>query len=110
VRRRYIAVKIELEDGELGKHGKVSKGEVWGAVWRSLLQLYGEYGASQADLSLIEHNPDENYAIFRCAHRALETVRAAISAVTKLGGRRAAFHIIYVSGTLKTLRKRMRDR
>ena len=107
MRRRYIAVKIELEDDELSECGKLSKGDVWGAVWRSFLQLYGEYGASQADLSLVEYNPDENYAVFRCSHKALETVRTAISAVTEVRGRKAAFHIIYVSGTLKALRKRI---
>ena len=108
MRRRYIAVKIKREN--LDERSKtLSRGALWEAVWTNLIQLYGEYGASQADLSLIEYNPNKSYAIFRCSHKALDTVRTTISAVTKIGGLRLALHILYVSGTLKALKRRLME-
>ncbi len=106
MRRRYIAVKIKLERKQT-RNNDLNSGVIWRTVWQSLLQLYGEYGASKTDLSLIEYNPEDMHAIFRCTHKGLDIVRNAISAVTQVRGLKAAFHVLYVSGTLKSLRKKL---
>ena len=77
------------------------------AVWTSLVRLFGEYGASQAELYLIEYDADKAQAIFRCSHKALEMVKASIVATTEVANEKAAFHMIRVSGTLRSLRTKI---
>jgi RNase P/RNase MRP subunit POP5 len=100
VRRRYIAVRTESEQA-------FSEKELYDSVWSSLVRLFGEFGASQAELSLIEYNPKSSQAIFRCSHKTLELVKVAIVALTEIGNENVAFHILRVSGTLKALRRKL---
>ncbi len=99
VRRRYLALKFVGEQS-------VSREDVMKTIWDAIIQLFGEYGASQTDLILIKYNPERNYVIIRCSHKALELVKASIASITEINGKPAAFHIQKVSGTLKTLLKR----
>jgi len=75
-------------------------------IWSAILKLFGEYGASQVNLALIEYNPQKSYAVVRCLHKALEMVKASITSITEINGKPAAIHIVRVSGTLKALRKK----
>jgi len=69
--------------------------------------LFGEYGASLTDLRLIEYDAENMQAILRCSHKALPLVRASIPCVTKIGKNPAAIHIQVISGTLKSLRRKL---
>ena len=102
VRRRYIAVKIDSNQ-------TLEKEDVYGAVWKSLLRLFGEYGASQTDLRLIEYDPENGRAVLRCSHEALPLVKASITCVTQIRGRAASIHIQLVSGTIKSLRRKLAE-
>ena len=75
-------------------------------LWKALFQLFGEYGASQARLALIEYNAQERWAIVRCLNKALQMVRASITSITEINDRPATVHVSGVSGTLKGLRKK----
>ena len=99
MRRRYLALKIVSEQ-------PINRGNVMDAVWKAVHQLFGEYGASQASLILIECNSQRNYAIVRCSHTAVEMVRASIVSITEINGKPAAIHVLGVSGTLRALRKK----
>jgi RNase P/RNase MRP subunit p30/RNase P/RNase MRP subunit POP5 len=100
VRRRYVAVRTEGEQAFTEK-------ELYDAVWSSLIRLFGEFGVSHAELVLIEYNPKSRQAVFRCSHKTLELVKAAIVALTEIGSEKAALHILRVSGTLKALRRKL---
>jgi len=100
VRRRYIAVKIDSDQ-------TAKKEDVYIAIWNSILRLFGEYGASWTDLRLIEYDPENGRAVLRCSHEALPLVKASIPCVTQIGDRAAVIHIQLVSGTLKSLRKKL---
>ncbi|MEM1514589.1 MAG: Rpp14/Pop5 family protein [Candidatus Bathyarchaeia archaeon] len=76
-------------------------------LWYNIIRLFGEYGASLADLSLIEYNQEIGYAIIRCSHIALPMVRATIAAITKINNKETVVHTISASGTLKALKKRI---
>jgi len=76
------------------------------AVWKAVLQLFGEYGASQINLSLIEYNSQKNFAIMRCSHMAVEMVRASVASITEMNQKPAVIRVLGVSGTLKALRKK----
>lgn len=98
VRRRYLALKLASEHS-------VSREDLMSILWDAIIRLFGEYGASQTDLTLIKYSSEMNYAIIRCSHKALEMVKASIASVTEINGKPAAIHIQRVSGTLKALSK-----
>jgi RNase P/RNase MRP subunit POP5 len=85
---------------------KLGREDLMDAIWNAILRLFGEYGASQVSLTPIEINTERNYAILRCSHRALEMVRAAIASITEINAKPSAVHVIGVSGTLKSLKKK----
>ena len=99
VRQRYLALKVVGEE-------TVNKEDLMKAVWNAVLQLYGEYGASQVNLIPVEVDPERSYAILRCSHKALEMVRASIASITEINANPVAIHIVNISGTLKSLRRK----
>ncbi len=100
VRRRYLALKLVSEQS-------MSRKDLMNTIWDAIVQLFGEYGASQTDLTLIRHYPERNHAIVRCSHKALEMIKASIASITEINGKPAAIRIQMVSGTLKALLKRL---
>jgi len=101
MKRRYLALHIVGEQS-------INKSELMDTLWTALLQLYGEYGASQAGLKLIEFTSRNGYAIVRCWKDAVEVVRASIASITEIEAKPATIHVLRVSGTLKALRKKTR--
>jgi RNase P/RNase MRP subunit POP5 len=77
------------------------------AVQASVHRLFGEYGASKANLKLIKAVPKKRQFVIRCSHKALEQVRAAIASTTAIDGKSGAIHVLGVSGTLKALSKKL---
>ena len=100
VRKRYLALRVESDQ-------PVNERALMDAVWNAVLQLFGEYGASQTNVNLIKYDPQRNYAVVRCSHTALERVRACIASITEINGKPAAIRVIGVSGTLRALRKKV---
>jgi len=101
VRRRYLALKVECEEG------RVDQRAVSDAVWNSVLRLFGEVGVSQAGLYFVHFDEEAEYAVVRCSHKALPMVKAAIASVTKIDNKPAAIHVLRVSGSIKTLRRKV---
>lgn len=101
VRRRYLALRLVSEQS-------VGREDLMNAIWDAVIQLFGEYGASQTNLTLIRYNSERNYVIIRCSHKTLEMVKASIASITEINGKPAAIRIQRVSGTLKALLKRHR--
>ena len=99
-RRRYLALKVQSEQPLDGK-------TVMDAVHASVHRLFGEYGASRANLKMIDYNPQTDHLVIRCSHKALEEVRAAIASTIEIDGKAAAVHVFGVSGTLKALSKKI---
>ncbi|MEM2914626.1 MAG: Rpp14/Pop5 family protein [Candidatus Bathyarchaeia archaeon] len=99
-RRRYIAVEIDNEQTVNGQ-------DFYDAVYMNILRLFGEYGVSQTEPVLIEYDARMKRAILRCSHKGLDSAKAAIVAVTSIKNEKAAAHILLVSGTVKTLRKKI---
>jgi len=101
VRRRYLALAIDTQE-------VLSSKDLMDAVWDAVSKLYGEYGASKAGLALISYDVDKKLAIIRTVHSALEMVRAALASITSIRNKPAAIHVITVSGTIKTLSRKIR--
>ena len=103
MRKRYLALKVESEE-------PLSERDLIGAIWDSVLQLFGEYGASQTNLYLVEFDPESGCAILRCSHKAVDLVRASITAITRVNEKSVAIHVVRVSGTLRALRRNVSRR
>jgi ribonuclease P/MRP protein subunit POP5 len=100
VRKRYLAFRVVSDQS-------ISKRDVADAVWNAVLRLFGEYGASQTNLALIEYDQEKSWGIIRCSHRAVEMVRASITSLTEINEKPVAIHVLGVYGTLKVLRRKV---
>ncbi len=99
MKRRYLALQVVSEH-------LINERDLMGALRKALLQLFGEYGASQARLTLIEYGSQKKYVIVCCLNEALTLVRASIASITEVNGKPTAIRVTRVSGTLKALRKK----
>jgi RNase P/RNase MRP subunit POP5 len=100
VRTRYLAIKILSEQ-------RFSKWDVVNTIQDAVIQLFGEYGASQANIYLVDYDAEKNLAVLRCSHKYVEMARAAIASLTKMGDHTVTLHVLGVSGTLRALRRRI---
>ena len=98
-KRRYLALKAVTEK-------PVNEQTLLDAVHASVLRLFGEYGASKANIKLIKYTFDNSQMVIRCSHTMLDKVRAAIASTIMVDGKPAAIHVMGVSGTLKALSKK----
>jgi RNase P/RNase MRP subunit POP5 len=99
VRRRYLAVKID-------SFQKIEEKELKNGIWNVIAWLFGEYGASRTGFVLISHDVAKDYAVLRCASSALEMFRASLASITEIYGKPTAIHVLGVSGTLKSVRRK----
>jgi len=100
VKQRYLALKIESAES-------FEEEDVKDAVWSAVIQLFGEYGASQAGLFFVQYDRQRKESVLRCSHKALPMVQASIASVTKVKDKPAAIHVLRVSGSLRALRKKV---
>jgi len=77
------------------------------AIWGAVVKLYGEYGASQTSLALIDYDVEKKTAVIRTSLATVDLVRASLASITSIAGREAAVHVLAVSGTIKALTKKM---
>jgi len=101
LKRRYLALQVETEvlPSEL---------EFINAVWSSVMRLYGEVGASQTGLSLIDFDLERKVAVIRVSLASLNMVRSSLAAITSIVGKEASVQVLSVSGTLKALFSRLK--
>jgi ribonuclease P/MRP protein subunit POP5 len=96
VKQRYLALQLECE-------ALPTEREFIDAVWAAVTRLYGEVGASQTGLSLINVDVERKVAVIRVSLASLNMVRASLAAVTSIAGKEASIQVLSVSGTLKAL-------
>ena len=102
MKRRYLAVSIDSLE-TFGSH------EFMDAVWGAVSKLFGEYGASQAGLSLIDYDETRKLAVVRTWHKTLEMVRTVLASMTHIGNKPVALHVLMVSGTIKALYRKEKN-
>jgi ribonuclease P/MRP protein subunit POP5 len=96
VKQRYLALQLECE-------ALPTEREFIDAVWAEVTRLYGEVGASQTGLSLIDIDVERKVAVIRVSLAALNMVKASLAAVTSIAGKEASVQVLSISGTLKAL-------
>ncbi len=100
IKRRYLALQVDSEEVP-------SRKDFMDAVWSAVVKLYGEYGASQTSLALIDYDVEKKMAVIRTSLATVDLVRASLALITSVTGREAAVHVLAVSGTIKALRKKV---
>jgi RNase P/RNase MRP subunit POP5 len=101
VKRRYLALQIESEV-------LPTERELLDAVWAAVARLYGEVGASQTGLSLIDFDMERKLAVIRVSLASLNIVKASLATITSLAGKAGSVQVLAVSGTLKALYARVK--
>jgi RNase P/RNase MRP subunit POP5 len=96
VKQRYLALQLECE-------ALPTEREFIDAAWAAVTRLYGEVGASQTGLSLINIDMERKVAVIRVSLAALNMVRASLASIASIAGREASVQVLSVSGTLKAL-------
>jgi RNase P/RNase MRP subunit POP5 len=99
-KRRYLNLKIESNQ-------PLDDEAVMDAIHVSIKRLFGEYGASKANIRQIKGLPKNQHLVIRCSHHMLEQVRAAVASTVEINGSEAAIHVLAVSGTLRALSKKV---
>lgn len=100
-RARYLALIIDSDE-------MFGSREFMSAVWDAVLRFYGECGASQTGLALIDYNAEKKFAILRTVHTNVDMVRAALASITRIHDKLVAIHVLAVSGTIKALSKKIK--
>jgi len=96
VKRRYLALQVESE-------AQPTEREFVDAVWAAVTRLYGEVGASQTSLSLIDIDLESKVAVIRISLATFNMVKASLTTITSIAGKEASVRVLSVSGTIKAL-------
>ena len=100
VRRRYLWIHIETEV-------RLGSDKLNNIIDAKIHYLYGVKGAVDMNYRLIEVFPELNDAIIRCNHTCLNEIRATLAHISEIDGKPARIDVKLVSGTIKTLKKKM---
>ena len=98
-RRRYLAFRLLCSRG-------VSEEQLWETIVSGFRLLYGVKGLSEANLKLIEYDPEASSGIMRCSHDYITQTRAALARIAELIGQPAVVQVNRVSGTIRSLRRK----
>ncbi len=97
-RRRYLVFEWISEWG-------IDKWTLLSEIRDSIFSLYGDVGASESNIRLIEYanaeDTDGGMGILRCAHDKVEEVRAALACIHSANEARLSIRVIGISGTIK---------
>jgi len=97
-KNRYIALKIRC-DVELERNDVVN------ALVKSQLDLYGQVGAADQNMWVMDYDEKTVRAIVKCKHKSVREVKSAAIMISKIKGKPASLEVIKTCGTLKTARK-----
>jgi len=98
IKRRYLALQIESKRSFQNR-------VLLNAIWESVTILYGEYGASLTNLSLINYDVEKKQAIIRTNLSSLPLIRSSLVTITSIAGNPVSLHVLSISGTIKALKK-----
>ncbi|MFH1403224.1 MAG: Rpp14/Pop5 family protein [Candidatus Altiarchaeota archaeon] len=99
-RNRYLVFEA-ISDSQFDRKAVVN------SLWNSMLRLYGEVGASETSIWIMDWDEGKSRGIVKVNHKAIDRARAAIGLVGDIGGKSVILRVITVSGTLKKARENL---
>ncbi|RJQ21203.1 hypothetical protein C4580_03085 [Candidatus Woesearchaeota archaeon] len=101
-KKRYLAFEI-LSNGKMKDFSDVSR-----AIWGSLLSFVGTRGAGEMGVIMIpeKYNAKRQRGLIRVAHTGLDTLRASLALVQKVGDDDAIVRSLGASGILMKAHKK----
>jgi len=83
---------------------EVSFEDIVGCVWRSVLGLFGEAGASEIMLWVPKefYNAKKKRGMIRSTHHGVEMLRAALASIKDINGEPAIVVVLGVTGTMRS--------
>ncbi len=101
-KRRYIAFEIISDD-------KFSAEQVRLALYANI-PVVGYNEIAEAQLRFIEWDERRQIGILRCTHKKVNIIRVLLASISKIGRNKiVGVRVIRVSGTLKALRKKLKE-
>jgi RNase P/RNase MRP subunit POP5 len=85
----------------------LNKDKLQEKIEAKIYYLFGVKGAVDTNYSFIKFFPKLNDAIIRCNHNRLNNMRVAMAHISEINGEPARLDVKMVSGTIKTLEKKM---
>lgn len=99
-RQRYILFEILSE-----KKTKYEKKQIEDLVWKEIGNHFGSVGSSRIGMFFSYFSLEEQFGIIRCTNHSLQSIRAVFSFITDIEDEKVLFHIMKVSGTIRSLVK-----
>jgi RNase P/RNase MRP subunit POP5 len=101
-KRRYLAFLLNSK-------AHINPKSVYEVISKSINKLYGLKGIMDSNLKLIEYDEVSKTGILRCNHIFLRSLRASLAMITDFDSIPASVHVIKTSGTIKSLKKKLKD-
>ncbi len=99
-RQRYVLFEILSQ-----KNTKYEKKQIEDLVWKEIGYHFGSVGSSRVGLYFSHYDLESQIGIIRCTNHSLQSIRAVFSFITEIENERVLFHIMKVSGTIRSLVK-----
>lgn len=101
-RQRYVWFRVETDPWM-----EVEEADLQRVVWWEAQNLYGDLVSSEAELRLVEF--DGEVGALRVGHDVVREARAALACVHEVDDASVGVHVVGVSGTLKSGRRKYLD-
>lgn len=98
-KNRYIAFEV-ISDSQFERN------ELVRGIWAGVLGFLGEQGAGRTSLWAMDWDGSKSTGILRVNRKSVEEVRAAMALIKSVNNKNVIFHVLGVSGTLKSLREK----
>lgn len=102
-KKRYAAFRAYSEQ-------PLKREEVVRAIWNEVLAFFGENAASEINLWVMNFDETSQKGFLVCGHREVRKVKAALTLVSMVNGKKVFLQTLGVSGTIKALKRKFLNR
>ncbi len=96
-RKRYVAFRVYSDSD-------IKKSELVKEVWRNTIHFFGENIASDMNLWVMHYNNSQGFLV--CGHKHVGKVKAVMTLINNINGKRVHIIVLGVSGTIKALKRK----
>lgn len=98
-KKRYVGFEVYGER-------PLTRDEVTRAIWHEVLAFLGENATSELNLWVLGFDEKSQRGFLTCSHVRVGEIKALLSLIGAVNGKRAMFHVLGVSGTIKALKRK----